>query len=64
MYDGGDGSTLTRRQTSYKGAKNGGGGKVDKWHGERLKAFYGALDGARGHTAATRVYAHTSRARA
>ena len=30
MYDGGDGSPLTRRQTAYKGAKNGGGGKVDK----------------------------------
>lgn len=30
MYDGGDGSTLTRCQTRYKGAKNDGDGDVDK----------------------------------
>lgn len=30
MYDGGDGSPLTRYQTAHKGAKNDGGGKVDK----------------------------------
>lgn len=48
MYDGGDGSTLTRRQTAAKGAKNDGGGKVDKLHGERQKAFLRALEAARG----------------
>lgn len=47
MYDGGDGSTLTRYQTAANGAKNDGGGEVDKWRGERQKAFLEALEAAR-----------------
>ena len=53
--DGGDGSTLTRRQTAANGAKSDGGGDVDKLHGGRLKAFYGAF------TAARRAYHRNAR---